>query len=64
MPNWFKPKTFNSFPTWVAVALEENLWAHYNFDLSLNMCAGIKQNDLGSLFREKGDAGTFDVDPT
>ncbi len=63
MPPWFKPKTFHTFPTWVIVALEENLWAHYNFDLSLNMCQGIKQNDLAQLFRERADAGALDVDP-
>jgi hypothetical protein len=62
MPPWFKPKTFHSFATWVVVALEENLWAHYNYDLTLNLCLGIKQNDLAQLFRERGDAGALDVD--
>jgi hypothetical protein len=32
-PAWFKPKSFHSFATWVIVALEENLWAHYNYEL-------------------------------
>lgn len=26
-PAWFKPKSFHTLPTWVIVALEENLWA-------------------------------------
>ncbi len=46
------------------VALEENLWAHYNYDLSMNMTPGIKQNDVAQLFRDPADSGVFDVEVT
>lgn len=30
-PGYFKPERFNSFAAWVAVTLEENLWANFNY---------------------------------
>lgn len=48
--------------TWVIVALEENLWAHYNYESGQNISAGIKSNDLQSLFRERTDSGVMDLE--
>jgi hypothetical protein len=61
-PAWFKPKSFHSFATWVIVALEENLWAHYNHESGQNLSSGIKTNELSSLFRERSDSGALDLE--
>ena len=30
-PSWFRSSEFTSFGMWIAVLLEENLWANYNY---------------------------------
>ncbi|CDW86887.1 UNKNOWN [Stylonychia lemnae] len=60
-PGWFKPKSFQSFATWVIVTLEENIWAHYNYDNNTNL-GNAKLNELSGLFREKTERGAQDVD--
>lgn len=44
------------------MALEENLWAHYNYETGQNMSTGIKQNDVQQLFRERTDSGVMDLE--
>ena len=30
-PSWFQSSGFSSFGAWIAVLLEESLWANYNY---------------------------------
>jgi hypothetical protein len=42
--------------------LEENLWAHYNYETGLNLSSLVKPNELLALFRERSDSGALDLE--
>jgi len=54
-PCWFKKQSLHSLAGWIVAALEQNVWAHYNYEHNMNV-AQAKANELPSIFKDVGDS--------
>jgi hypothetical protein len=54
-PSWIERVESTYLSVWIAGLLEENLWAHYNFNKSVNIDKNVRKNELHSLFEARSE---------
>jgi hypothetical protein len=55
-PSWSKKIEYTFLGVWIAVVLEESLWAHYNFANKVNIDRNVRQDTLSNMFKERTES--------
>lgn len=55
MPSWVEDLSCAYLTVWIAGLLEENLWAHYNYQHNVNIEKNVRKNDISNLFETRSE---------